>query len=193
MNHTKTAAGIALALALTGLFGCSSSSKASSDTGGATTTTPSADSGGTGDTGSTAGTVDVCTKITTDEVAAIVGGPVKKEEVPGGGCSFSQDDPRAPSANFDSTSFTGGAGDYDSAKSGVTGTVEGTPEDAPGIGSKAFVVVGTTMGGTNMQAGGLVAANGHLAQLTVTQGNGLSATDVKAMATKLLTLAADKL
>lgn len=192
----RISAAAVVAASLVGMAGCGSSSSASSDTtsgsNGATTTAANGGStNGGNDKGGAA--VDVCKKITPAEVSAIVGGAVKVEAVPGGGCRFSQDDVRAPTAAFDSTSFTGGAADFDSAKSGVTGTISGTPKDLSGVGDKAVVVVGTSMGGSNQQGGGLVAAGDGLAQVTVTQGNGLSAADVEAMTTKLLSLAASKL
>ena len=192
MRHTRTVAIVGLAVALTGLIGCSSSSsKSSSDTtvAGSPTTTKAA---GDSDTGSSAA-VDVCKAIKPAEVAAIVGGEVTAEETPGGGCSFSRSDPRAGSVSFDSTSFTGGGSGYDSAKSTIASMIKGTPEDLTGVGDQAFVVVGLTTGGSNNQGGGLVRVGDHLAQVNLIQGNGLSVDDVKAMTTKLLGLAASNL
>lgn len=169
--------------------GCGSSS--SEPSGGAAGTPPAASGQdsqpATADGGSA---LDVCDSIDTAAVASILGADVEVEAVPGGGCRYAQSDPRAPSATFDSTTHTAANGGYDAAKSGMTGLIDGTPEDLTGIGDRAVIVVGTSMGGDNQQGGGLVLANGTLTQVTLTQGTGLTVDQVKTMTTDLLALAA---
>jgi hypothetical protein len=188
----RTFAGVMLALSLVAVAGCGSSGSSASDTtaasSGATTTAPTAEPGGKPDGKS----VDVCKKITADEVSAIVGGAVTSEAIPGGGCRFPQDDVRAPTAAFDSSSSSVASGTYDSAKYGVTATIKGDVKDVDGVGDKAFVVIGTSPGGTMPQGGGLVQVGPTLVQVTLIEGSDMSKGDVETMTTKLLELAAAK-
>ncbi len=182
-----------LTLSLAGLTACgSSSSKASSDSvaGGSSTTTASVDSGQSAGGG---GKVkDVCTSLTVEGVSAIVGGTVTVEDMPGGGCRFAQDNPRSPSASFDSVTLSAASGGFDAAKQGITGTLSGTAKDVAGVGDKAIVVVGTNPGGEMPQGGGLVQVGSTITQVTLTEGTGMSEADVETMTTALLKLAADK-
>lgn len=182
-------------LAVVGLVGCGddSSSKDTSKGVSATSVT-SNDAGDTSDTASSGSgdekAVDVCTQLTADEVGAILGGVVTAEDVPGGGCNFSQDDPRAPSVAFN-TSSESDAGGFETATYGVTSVIEGDKESVD-IGDQAIVVIGTALGGSNQQGGGLTQVGDSLVQVTLTQGTGLAAEQVKGLTTQLVQLAADK-
>lgn len=192
MRITRSIAGVTLALSLTALVGCGSSgSTTSSETtaaaGSKTTATSTSGSSGTEATGAA---VDVCKTITPEEVGKIVGGTVTVEEVPGGGCRFPQEDPRAPAASFDSVTPSAASGGYDGAKYGVTATIKGTEVPLDGVGDKAFIVVGTSPGGSQPQGGGLLQSGPTIVQVTLTQGNNLSAADVTTMTTDLMKLAA---
>jgi len=188
----RTIAGVTLALYLVAVAGCGSSGSSSSDStkapSGATTTAPTSDSGGKPE----GAAVDVCKKITAADVSAIVGGTVTSEAIPGGGCRFPQDDVRAPTASFDSSSSSVANGTYDSAKYGVTATIKGDVKDLDGVGDKAFVVIGTSPGGSMPQGGGLVQVGPTLVQVTLIEGSDMSKEDVETMTTKLLELAAAK-
>jgi hypothetical protein len=190
---TQLATAVALTAALTGVAACGadkdSGAKAGSS-GGDGTTAPT--KGGGSDTAS-GGAIDVCTKVTDDEIAKIVGSAVTREEIPGGGCSFSQDDLRAPSISLNSSAFDEGTGGFDGAVSGVSGVIQGDgggPLD--GVGDEAYAKTGTTPGGSSQQGGGVVHVGGNLFQVTVLQGNGLSAEVVKGLVVDTLNLVATK-
>ncbi len=144
--------------------------------------------------------LDVCTLVTAEEVAALVGGTVTKQDQPGGGCGFSQEDPRAASLAFVATAFdegTGGfdegTGGFDGAASGVSATIDGTDDqEVPGVGTQAVVSVGSLMGGDNKQAGGLVHLGSSLVQVTLIQAEGLEAEAVRTIAIDALKLVASK-
>lgn len=206
MNRRRSLSAVATALAVLVILtasACGSSDAGAGDSArGASGSSPDTEqpsgSAGGSDPGSEGadpgsdGFVEVCAKLTPEEVGAILGGAVNAEEVPGGGCSFGQDDPRAPSVSFNSSQLIPGNGGFDGAKTGATSMISGTPEDLPGVGDKAFLVVGTMTGGSSQQGSGLVQAGETLVQITLLQSNDLGADDVKAMTTKLLHLAADK-
>lgn len=135
--------------------------------------------------------IDVCSLVTADEIGAIVGGAVTASEVPGGGCSFDQDDPRAPSVALGVTPYDESTGGLEGAKSGVSAVIDGTPADVD-LGDGAFVVVGTTMGGDSQQGGGAVHVGGSIVQVTYLQSTGLTADEVTTQVTDLLTLVASK-
>ncbi|CAN5587351.1 hypothetical protein BH11ACT8_BH11ACT8_08470 [soil metagenome] len=134
---------------------------------------------------------DICTLVTAEEIGDVVGGTVTSEEVPGGGCSFSQDDPRAPSVSLSTTPYDEGNGGLEGAKAGVGGVIDGTVPDLD-VGDGAFLVVGPALGGDNEQGGGAVHLGASLVQVTLTQGNGLSTEVVTGLVTDVLTLVASK-
>lgn len=137
--------------------------------------------------------LDVCTLVTAEEVAALVGGTVTKQDQPGGGCGFSQEDPRAASLAFVATAFDEGTGGFDGAASGVSATIDGTDDqEVPGVGTQAVVSVGSLMGGDNKQAGGLVHLGSSLVQVTLIQAEGLEAEAVRTIAIDALKLVASK-
>lgn len=192
MRIQRTIAGLTLALSLTALVGCGSSgSSKSSDTKGSSgldTTTA-----GNGSTGGAKGTfTDVCTKITTDDVGAIVGATVTMQKVPGSGCNFTQDDPRAAGVTFNSSSSSTANGGYESAKSGLTSVIDGEAKDLDGVGEKAFMEAGPALGGSSIQGSGLVQVGPTLVQVTVIQSSEMSQEDVEALTKKLVELAAAK-
>lgn len=137
--------------------------------------------------------IDICAKVTPEEIAAILGGPVTRKDVPGGGCDFSQDDPRAPSVGLAGSSYDEGTGGFDGAVTGIKGVLEGTDDQAvEGVGTEAFIATGTAMGGENQQASGVVHVGDSLVQVTVIQGKGLPADQVRGLARDLLALSASK-
>ncbi len=182
----RVALGCSLVVVLTGAVGCGSSStgtKASDTTVSAGTTVAGGDTS-QGDTNS----VDVCASLNVADVGAIVGGTVTKEDVPGGGCRFPQDDLRAPTAAFAVTPPVAGNGGFEAAISGLKGAIQGDPKDVSGIGDKAVVVVGKTVGGDNVQGSGIAQVGQSMVQVTVIQGKGMAAADVEELTTKLLKL-----
>jgi hypothetical protein len=127
------------------------------------------------------------------DIAEILGAPVTREEIPGGGCSFSSEDVRAPSLSLASSAYDQSTGGFDAATSGVSAVIGGSAGGpVSGIGDEAYVKTGTT-GGENQQAGGVVHAGDTLVQATLIQAKGLPAEKVKAYVVDALRLAADKL
>ncbi len=150
---------------------------------GAGTSTSSADAGDA----APAEAADPCDVLTADEVGAVLGGAVTAKEVPGGGCGFDQDDPRAPSVGI--LAVSGAGGGFDASKQGVV--VEGDPQDVPGVGDGAWMAIGTA-GGENLQGQGVVAVGDQLVNITLVQGDGLDRPAVASMTVALLTLVASK-
>ena len=139
------------------------------------------------DSGGSTEALDACTVLSVDEVGTILGGTVTAEEVPGGGCSFDQEDPRAPSTSI--SGVVGAGGGFDASKGG--NVTSGEVEDVAGVGDGAWVAIGTT-GGDNQQGQGVAAVGDQLINVAVIQGNGLDAAAVRTMTVDLLTLAASK-
>ena len=189
MRRTCTTVGFAIFLSLAAAAGCSTGGSVA---GSSSTTSGGSSSGDGGGSTKPTKSIDICKKVTEAEVGAIVGGTVTTKEVPGGGCDFSQEDPRAASAGFYSTTYSEANGGFDGAKSGITSTIKGDSKVLQGIGERAFMVVGTATGGSSQQGAGIVKASGNLVQVTVAQSNDSSADDVTAMTTKLLQLVASK-
>lgn len=185
MRITRTLTTLAALVALVSLVGCGSEEAASTDDIADGTTLPADQD--------EAAVLDVCSLVTEAEVGALVGGAVTQEEQPGGGCAFNQEDPRATSLAFAVTPYDEGSGGFDGSAGGMTALFDGT-DDQPvaGVGTEALVSVGTTMGGSNQQAGGLVHLGGSLVQVTLVQGTGLSADAVRTIAVDALKLVAGK-
>lgn len=137
--------------------------------------------------------LDVCSLVTEADVAALVGGQVTKEDQPGGGCAFNQEDPRATSLAFNVTPFDEGTGGFEGAASGMSALYDGADDQAvPGVGTEALVSVGTQMGSETLKAGGLVHVGGSLVQVTLLQATGLDAAAVRAITIDALELVAGK-
>jgi hypothetical protein len=136
---------------------------------------------------------DICSAFTAAEFEAVVGAPGTLESLPGGGCEYSQEDPRAVSVSINALPVVA-ASDYDAARSGATSTLD-SPEitDGETPGDHSFVGIGTMFGGDNLQGSG-GATNGEVIVLTtVIQAEGLPADKVSALSVDLLELAAAKL
>ncbi len=195
-----------------GLAGCSSDDDA--DTSSVTTAAPAADDDTatddttaedtstddastddpSDDSASSDAVDDVCGLIAPDEVAAIAGGPVTVEEQPGGGCTFSQEDPRLASIAFNtSTASDDTDGTFNEARYGAFATITDPTKEEPGVGDYSAVASGTFGGGENEQGIGLVQVGLTIVQVGVVQANGIDGAAVRAMTTQALELAAGKL
>lgn len=191
MRANRTLTTIALLAALTtGLTACGSDDKSSSSGDKSNgTSAPSTDPTDETDTS----TSDICEVVTDDEIKAIVGAKVTRKEIPGGGCSFDQEDLRAAGISLNTSPYDESTGGFEAAISGVSATLDGDaggPVD--GIGDEAYAKTGTAMGGSSQQGGGLVHVGDILVQVTVIQGEGLSAEKVQAMVVDTLNLVASK-
>jgi hypothetical protein len=149
--------------------------------------------GSSGDAGSASIPDEICSAFTASDFEAIVGAPGTMEEQPGGGCEYSQEDPRAVSVSINALPVAA-ASDYDAARSGATGVMDHpviTDGDSPG--DHSFVGVGPWLGSSSLKgAGG--ATNGKVIVLTtVAQAQDLPAPDITRLSTALLDLAAAKL
>jgi hypothetical protein len=134
---------------------------------------------------------DVCAALTPDDLGALLGGVVTVAEIPGGGCNFSQDDPRAPSAAVNQSAVDDFAGGFDALRTGVTGVIDGEVENLDDMGDDAFLVVGPAVGATvSAGAGGLLLGDA-MVQVTVLQSVDLSDDDLRVITHDLLHLIAD--
>lgn len=152
--------------------------------------------GGSGDgegdgTPATAGG-GICSDLEPSDVGKVLGGAVTGAGLPPGGCEFTQQSARAPSATFVESSYAATPGGMSGAKTNATSSVEGEPRDLSGIGSAAFVVTGTVFGGDEVQGAGAVRVGDRLVQVTLSQRTGLSAAAVRALVVGILELAADQ-
>lgn len=136
--------------------------------------------------------VDVCTVLSADDIGVILEGTVTVSEVPGGGCSFDQDDPRAASVSIATIPMVDGNGGFEGARSSIEAISDGDVEELAGVGDQAIIAVGPTFGGENDQGHGLVLAGGTLVQVGLVQGVGLEADVVRQMTVDILTLAAER-
>jgi hypothetical protein len=196
MRLPRTLSTVAVLAALITLSACGSDDEPSSGDPDTSTVAPNSDAPSTdpADDETDTATSDACTIVTDDEISGIVGGKVTREAVPGGGCTFNQEDARAVSISLNTSAYDEGTGGFDGAVTGMSAQFEGAPGAAvDGVGDEAFAKTGTTMGGSNQQAGGIVHVGGTLVQVTLIQGNGLSADKVKAIVIDALKLVASKL
>lgn len=131
----------------------------------------------------------ICAVLSEAEVGAVLGGTITGSAIPGGGCSFSQDNPDSPAATVSDVAFAEMTGGMDGAKANATSAVEGDPEDLTGIGTAAFVVTGTSFGGTDLQGAGAVRVGDRLIIVQLAQSKGLSRAKVRALVVNLLKLA----
>ncbi|SDD73538.1 hypothetical protein [Nocardioides lianchengensis] len=184
MRRTLPALALAAALAVLTSCGGDESSGSSGSS--------SADSPADGGSGSSE-LVDVCSLVSAEDVGEVLGATVTTTEVPGGGCSFNQEDPRAVSASIVATPYDEGSGGMDGTRQGVTGVLDGaTAETLGGVGDDAFVAVGTALGGENQQGGGAVLVGGTTVQVSVLQAEDLPADDVRQLTVDLLTLVGER-
>jgi hypothetical protein len=192
MPEPRSLIALAVVLVLAVAAGCGSDDKTPADQITAPAGSSSSANGDETDTAS-GGLIDICTQVSEAEIAAILGSPVTSEAVPGGGCTYSQEDVRAAGISLASSAYDEGTGGFDAAVSGVSGTIEGTaggPVD--GVGDEAYVKTGTVFGGSSQQGGGVVHVGANLFQVTLTQAKGLSAAAVNALVVDALKLAATK-
>jgi hypothetical protein len=135
-----------------------------------------------------------CTGLTTAEVGAVLGGAVTTREVPGGGCLFSQDDPRAPSISVTNGVAKDLGGGIDSARIGSESQIDGKAESLAGVGTAAFIVVGKgkVIPTESIQAAGGVEVKGQLITVAFTQGQKLPADQVTKLITDVVKLIAAK-
>jgi hypothetical protein len=184
MRMIRALAGLALTLSLSGLAGCGGDDSGDDDVAAPDISTTS---GSEPDA-----QVDVCGQVSDEEVALIVGAAVSGTTI-GTGCTFNPvEDPRAPTVQIATMPYDEGDGGLDNAKAGIAAVVDGTPEDVSDLGDAAFVVVGTSMDGDYQQGSGGVLLGATLAQVTVIQGNGMTADDVRRLTLDLMSLAASK-
>lgn len=147
----------------------------------------------TGDTGSASIPDEICSVFTAADFEAVVGAPGTLEEQPGGGCEYSQEDPRDVTVTINAL-VVAAESDYDAARGGATGPMDEpviTDGDSPG--DHSFIGIGTMFGGDNLQGSG-GATNGKVIVLTnVIQARGLPSEEITRISTSLLELAAAKL
>lgn len=191
MRLTRSVVPAAALLLLTATAGCGGDDEPAS---GSPAPGASTSQAGGGETDSpSGGLTDICPEITEAEVAAIVGAAVTVEEVPGGGCNFEQEDPRATSISFATNVEDPAAGGFDGAVTGLSGTFDDAQgAEVPGVGDRAYAATGTVFGGESQQGGGLVLVGSARIQVQVAQSTGLSAAKVKALVVAALELAASK-
>lgn len=135
----------------------------------------------------------ICASLSEAEVGAVLGGEITGSAIPGNqGCSFNQTSPNAPAATVYDVAFADMTGGMDGAKDNATSAVEGDPVDLAGIGDAAFVVTGTSFGGTDLQGAGAVRVGGRLINIQLAQSEGLSRAKVRALVVNLLKLAVAK-
>lgn len=136
---------------------------------------------------------DICSLFTAADFEAIVGAPGTLEPVPGGGCGFDQEDPRAVSASINALPVAA-ASDYDAARSGATSVMdkpEITDGDSPG--DHSFVGVGTWFGSSSLKGSGGATNGKVIVLITVAQAQDLPSEEISRLSTALLELAAEKL
>ncbi len=141
------------------------------------------------------GPFGICGLITAEEMGDVLGGPVVAQEIPGGGCNFTQNaDPRAASAALNETTVDDFAGGFEGTRSGVTAVVEGEVEDLEGVGDEAFVVAGSGTGGmgASVIGAGAVLIGDTVVQVTLLQAAEMSEDDVKQLTIAVLELIGSK-
>jgi len=201
MRSIRTLTQLATAVALVGALG-SLSACGSDDTDTGSTPTGTATDGTSAPSGdetdaASGGLVDVCAKVTADEISALLGGPVTSKETPFDGCNFSnEDDPRATSVSLSPSVVDEGAGGFAGSVSGVNGVLQGDaggPVDA--VGDEAYAKTGTFGGSELIRGSGLVRVGTTVVQVDVSPDarKNLSATDVQALVVDTLNLVATKL
>lgn len=131
---------------------------------------------------------DVCAVLTTEQVGEALGTDgLTVQEVPGGGCNFVVEaDPREPSVLVSQLPVDVSAGGFDGLRIGIEAAIGGTAEAVDGVGDDAFLVLGTTPGGSSAAAGGVVLLGDSAIQITLLQSIDLREDDVRERATAVL-------
>lgn len=172
--------------------GCGGDEEPSSGSTAPGATTSAADDGETDSP--SGGLTDICTVLTEAEVSDLLGGPVTVEEVPGGGCSFSnEDDPRATSVQVTSSVVDEGAGGFEGSVAGISGVLQGEDGEAlDGVGDQAYVKTGTFGGGELVRGSGLVRVGSTVVQVDLSPELGTAGAKVRSLIVDTLTLIATK-
>lgn len=134
----------------------------------------------------------ICLNLSEAEIGTVLGGEVTGSAIPGGGCSFNQRNPSPPAATFTDVAFAEMVDGMDGAKENAISAVEGDPQDVPGIGDQAFVVTGTSFGGTDLQGAGAVRIGDRLISVNLAQSAGLPRAKVRSLVLGLLRLAVSR-
>jgi uncharacterized protein DUF3558 len=172
------------------LGACGDKDPSSSSAPAGTKTTGSSDSGN-----KDAAAFDPCTKISDEEIKTILGYDVVKEETPGGGCSWGNEaNPRLASLSVTEGTPAEQGGGIESAKAGTQSVLNGDPQDLPGLGDAAFLIVGKgkAFAKDSFQAQGVIEANGQLITVGITQLGGADEAEVQKQATAGMTLVGSK-
>jgi hypothetical protein len=130
----------------------------------------------------------ICRYVGAEEVAAVLGVPVRGSAVPGEtGCKFDQAGNHGMSVTILDKSAAA-AGGIAGAKSEATSAVEGTPQDLNGIGSAAFVVTGTMFGGPDVNGAGAVRVGNRIISVFLVQRSQMAPGKVSRLEVDLLKL-----
>jgi hypothetical protein len=161
-----------------------------------TSTTPSESPTGTTSPSETAtsdlpAARDACEVLDPEDVGRLLGTTVESV-VAGQGCRFANPDDPATTSLGISQATLAAIGGIDGAKAGIGAVVDGEVEDVVGVGDGAFVVVGSTFGGSTPTGGGAVALGSSLVQITIIPGPGVTEDDVRRITVDVLTLIAEK-
>jgi hypothetical protein len=161
-----------------------------------TSTTPSERPTGTASPSETATSElpparDACQVLDPVEVGRLLGTAVESV-VTGRGCRFANPDDPATTSLGISQEELAAIGGIDGAKAGITAVVDGEVEDVADVGDGAFVVVGSTFGGSTPTGGGAVALGSSLIQITIIPGPGVAEDDVRRITVGVLTLIAER-
>lgn len=181
-------------LALVVLTGCGGSDDKDASAGSPVSTSSEPQDNGDETDSASGGLIDICSKVTAAEISELLGGPVTSEEVPGGGCSFSnEENPRAASVQLNSSLLDEGAGGFDGSVAGISAVLQGSPGAAlDGVGDQAFIKVGTFASSELVRGSGLVRVGSTVFQVDLSPNQGTSAKDVQAIMVDALNLIATK-
>lgn len=197
MRLPRTLTCLITAAALAALAGCGSEDAdtpaSSSSSSSAPSSGPSSAGGDEADNAS-GGLIDICNLVTDAEISDLLDGKVTKEEVPGGGCNFSnEDNPRAASLQINASVIDDGAGGFEGSIAGLEGVLQGAGGGAvEGVGDQAYVKTGTFAGSEFVRGSGLVRVGTTAVQVDLSPNEGTSAKDVRAIVVDALTLVASK-
>lgn len=115
---------------------------------------------------------DICGTVAADDVGAAMGVTVTAEDVPGGGCSYEQEDPRAASASVSTVPTTDSNGGFEAAVTGARAVLTEVEESpVSGIGDQAIILSGTFSGMGSQATTGLVDLGGYAVLVQVLGGD----------------------
>jgi hypothetical protein len=134
---------------------------------------------------------DACEVLDPEEVGRLLGTTVESV-VTGRGCRFANPDDPATTSLGISQGELAAIGGIDGAKAGITAVVDGEVEDVADVGDGAFVVIGSTFGGSTPTGGGAVALGSSLVQITIIPRPDVAEDDVRRIAIGVLTLIAEQ-